>query len=199
ELVVRLHGMFDDYTGPMEGGAQMYRRVMRSNPVLFPAYYPVDDDHRHVSHIMFGNYDEGQYINPYADMVRGYKEYSSSLMLAQLELKQDLGFLTEGLSFDGMLNTHRRSFFDVRRFYNPFWYAPAGIDQQSGSYWNTNVNQVGDNVYLDYGEEGKDIRTTFYVESRVNYYLTFTDKHGVRAMRVFMAQKRLIANAWDLQ
>src|SRR3546814_14332198 len=75
--------MFDDYTGPMDGGAQMYRRVMRANPVLFPAYYPIDEDHQHVKHIMFGNYDEGNYINPYADMVRGYKEYSQSLMLAQ--------------------------------------------------------------------------------------------------------------------
>lgn len=199
ELVVRLHGMFDDYTGPMEGGTQMYRRVMRSNPVLFPAYYPVDNDHRHVSHIMFGNYQEGQYINPYADMVRGYKEYSSSLMLAQLELKQDLGFLTEGLSFDGMLNTHRRSFFDVRRFYNPFWYVPAGVDHQSGSYRITNVNPDGGTDYLDYAEGGKDISTTFYVESRVNYNRTFAEKHGVSAMVVFMAQQRLNANAGDLQ
>lgn len=199
ELVVRLHGMFDDYTGPMEGGAQMYRRVMRANPVLFPAYYPIDEDHEHVKHIMFGNFEEGNYINPYADMVRGYKEYSSSLMLAQLELKQDLGFLTEGLSFNGMLNTHRRSFFDVRRFYNPFWYVPAGFNPQTGAYSVTNVNPDGGTDYLDYDEGGKDISTTFYAESRVNYNRTFAEKHGVSAMLVFMAQQRLNANAGDLQ
>lgn len=199
ELVVRLHGMFDDYTGPMEGGAQMYRRVMRSNPVLFPAYYPIDEDHRHVKHIMFGNYDEGQYINPYADMVRGYKEYSRSLMLAQLELNQDLGFLAEGLSFNGRLNTHRRSFFDVRRYYNPFWYIPVGYNSQTGSYRVTNVNPDDGTDYLDYAEGEKDISTTFYVESRLNYNRVFAEKHGVSAMVVFMAQQRLNANAGDLQ
>ena len=36
EMIVRLSGNFDDYQGPVTGGADMYKRVMRSNPVLFP-------------------------------------------------------------------------------------------------------------------------------------------------------------------
>ncbi len=35
-------------------------------------------------------YDNGNYINPYADMVKGYKEYSKTTVLAQVELKQNL-------------------------------------------------------------------------------------------------------------
>lgn len=41
EMIVRLNGSFDDYTGPIDGGTGMYRKIMRTNPVLFPAYYPV--------------------------------------------------------------------------------------------------------------------------------------------------------------
>src|SRR3546814_3896044 len=77
-------------------GKETYNMVMRTNPVLFPAYYPIDEDHSYLRHIMFGNYDEGQYLNPYAEMVRGYREYSRSRMLAQLELNQDFSFITEG-------------------------------------------------------------------------------------------------------
>src|SRR5690606_30565282 len=113
ELVVRLNGNFDDYTGPIQGGEAFYNMVMRTNPVLFPAYYPIDEDHSYLRHIMFGNYDEGQYLNPYAEMVRGYREYSRSRMLAQLELNQDLSFITEGLAFRSLMNTNRTSFFDV--------------------------------------------------------------------------------------
>src|SRR5690606_36803648 len=112
------------------GGAGTYRNIMRTNPVLFPAYYPKDEEHRFSNHILFGNSGtEGVdlYLNPYADLVKGYKDYSRSTMLAQFEIKQDLGFLAEGLKFRTMLNTTRNAFFEVSRFYDPFFY-------QAGSY-----------------------------------------------------------------
>lgn len=117
EMVVRLSGSFDEYTGPRDGGADMYKKVVRSNPVLFPQYYPLDEQHQFVKHIMFGNSDVGgkNYLNPYADLVSGYKDSSRSLMLAQLELKQDLSFVTQGLNFQMMANTNRAAFFDVSR------------------------------------------------------------------------------------
>ena len=74
EAVVRLHGAFDDYSGPMDGGSSLYNKIMHTNPVLYPAYYEPDAIHQGVKHIMFGNYDTGKYLNPYADMVKGYKE-----------------------------------------------------------------------------------------------------------------------------
>ncbi len=198
ELTVRLSGTFDDYTGPIDGGTSMYRKVMRSNPVLFPAYFPTDSAHRYVKHIMFGNYNNGFYINPYAEMVKGYKDYSRSLMLAQLELKQDLNFVTDGLSFSAMVNTNRTSYFDVSRFYNPFWYELAGYDVLKNVFATTNINPETGTEYLGYDEGPKEISTAFYLESRLNYNKTIK-KHGLSAMLVFMAQTRLDANAGDLQ
>ncbi len=198
ELTVRLSGNFDDYTGPIDGGAGMYYKVMRSNPVLFPSYYPTDSLHRYVKHIMFGNYDEGQYINPYADMVKGYKNYSRSVMQAQLDLKQDFKFITEGLFGSAMVNTNRESYFDVSRFYNPFWYALGGYDKLTNTYFISNINPNTGTEYLGYAEGPKLISTSFYLESRLNYDRTF-NKNGLSGMLVFMAQTRLDANAGNLQ
>lgn len=198
ELTVRLSGTFDDYSGPIDGGTGMYNKVMHANPALFPAFYPTDSQHRYVRHIMFGNYDQGQYINPYADMVRGYKEYSRSLMLAQLEIQQDLKFVTPGLSFNAMVNTNRRSYFAVNRFYNPFWYTLDGYDKLSDTYYISNINPNTGTEYLGYNEDRKEISTEFYLESRLNYNRTMK-KSEVSGLFVFMAQQRLNANAGDLQ
>ncbi|WP_343308220.1 TonB-dependent receptor [Chitinophaga niabensis] len=198
ELIVRLSGNFDDYTGPIDGGAWMYRKVMAANPVLFPAYFPQDEQHRHVKHIMFGNYGEnGEYLNPYADMVKGYKDQSRSQMLAQFEVKQDLSDLVKGLSFRTMVNTNRTSSFDVSRFYNPFWYRVSGYDQLTDKYSISKINDDG-TEYLGYNEGNKILNATFYMESMLNYSRDFK-KHGVSGLLVFITRQSLNANAGDLQ
>lgn len=195
ELIVRLNGNFDDYTGPIEGGTSLYNKVLRSNPVDFPAYYPVDYDHRFVQHIMFGKPASGNqsYINPYADMVKGYKDYSRSLMLAQLELKQNLSFLTQGLSFRTMVNTNRTSFFDVTRAYAPFYYRMTAFDRLSQDYTVTIDNPLTGTEYLDYAEPRKSISSTFYLESALNYGRSF-NKHSLSGLLVYIMREGLSVN-----
>lgn len=199
QMIVRLSGNFDDYSGPINGGSGMYNRVMHANPVLFPAYFPADAQHQFVKHIMYGNYDVGNYINPYADLTRGYKEYSRSLMLAQVEVKQDLNSLTEGLSVRAMLNTNRYSFFDVSRGYSPFYYTLAGYDQLNDNYAITNINENTATEYLGYSEGPKLLTSTFYLESMLNYNRTFNKKHGLSGLLVYMMRNSLEANAGNLQ
>lgn len=198
ELIVRLSGNFDEYTGPIDGGAGMYRKVMRSNPTLFPAYYPIDEDHEYVKHIMYGNFGDGSYLNPYADLTKGYKNYSRSLMLAQLEFKQSLSALTQGLSFRTMLNTNRNSYFDVSRFYNPYYYALAGYDKFSDTYSITSLNEDSGTEYLGYREGDKQVNSTFYLESMLNYNRTF-GKNGFSGLLVYMMRNNVAANAGSLQ
>lgn len=198
QMIVRLSGNFDDYNGPIDGGAAMYGKVMRSNPTLFPAYYPIDNDHSFVRHIMYGNFGDGNYLNPYADMTKGYKEYSRSLMLAQVELKQDLSSVIKGLSFRAMMNTNRSNYFDISRSYNPFYYSLAGYDQTGNTYKIRSLNENTATEYLGYSEGGKTINTTFYMENTLNYNQKFK-KHGVSGMLVYIMQDRRAANAGDLQ
>ena len=54
-------------------------------------------------------------------MVRGYKDESRSMIIASIQIEQDLNFVTEGLNLRVLGNTTRESFFSLNRFYNPFY------------------------------------------------------------------------------
>ncbi len=197
KLAVRLTGNFRDYQGPLNGGSDVYRQVMHSDPVLFPAYYPVDDDHVGIQHIMFGNYQDGSYINPYANLVKGYKNYQRSQMIAAVQLEQDLKFITKGLSFMTLFNLTRLSEFTVNRQFNPYWYKLDRYDSYTGEYHVTRINENGTD-YLTYSESGKTVKNTMYSETRLNYANSF-GRHDVTGLLVLTASESLTANAGSLQ
>lgn len=196
KLGVRLSGSFDDYTGPLTGGSDMYVNVMHSDPVLFPAYYPMDDEHIGIKHIMFGNYDDGSYINPYAQMVRGYKDYHRSQMIAAVQLDQDLSFITKGLKFSTLFNLTRYSYYDVSRAYKPYWYTLSSYDSYTGEYHITRLNEDGTD-YLTYSEGKKDVTSTMYSESRLWWDRRFGN-HALSALGVFTVREKTAANAGSL-
>lgn len=197
KLAVRLTGNFRDYQGPLNGGSDVYRQVMHSDPVLFPAYYPVDDEHVGIQHIMFGNYEDGSLINPYANLVKGYKNYQRSQMIAAVQLEQDLKFITKGLSFMTLFNLTRLSEFTVNRQFNPYWYRLDRYDSYTGEYHVNRINENGTD-YLTYSESGKTVKNTMYSETRLNYNRSF-GKHDVTGLLVFTASESLTANAGSLQ
>ncbi|KAF5036443.1 TonB-dependent receptor SusC [anaerobic digester metagenome] len=197
ELITRLSANFEEYKGPLRGGADMYNLMIHSNPVLFPAHYPADEDFQYAQHILFGNYNNSK-INPYAEMVRGYKEKSRSQILAQVELKQDLAFITEGLTARGMLNVSRLSQFAVNRSYNPFYYEISRYNRLTGDY-KLIETRIG-TEYLGYGElpDEREQSSSFYFEGSVNHARTF-GKHSISSLLVFQARQTLVANAGSLQ
>ena len=197
KLAVRLTGNFRDYQGPLNGGSDVYRQVMHSDPVLFPAYYPVDDDHVGIQHIMFGNYDDGSYINPYANLVKGYKDYQRSQMIAAVEIDQDLKFITKGLTFMTLFNLTRLSEYTVNRQFNPYWYTLDRYDSYTGEYHVNRINENGSD-YLTYSEGAKTVKNTMYSETRLNYANSF-GRHDVTGLLVLTASESLTANAGSLQ
>lgn len=197
KLAVRLTGNFRDYQGPLNGGSDVYRQIMHSDPVLFPAYYPADDDHVGIQHIMFGNYDDGSYNNPYANLVKGYKNYQRSQMIAAVELNQDLKFITKGLSFMTLFNLTRLSEFTVNRQFKPYWYTLDRYDSYTGEYHVRRINDDGTD-YLTYSESGKTVKNTMYSETRLNYNRSF-GRHDVTGLLVLTASESLTANAGSLQ
>jgi TonB-linked SusC/RagA family outer membrane protein len=201
KMTVRLSGTFDDYTGPIDGGGQVYRNIMRTNPVLFPPYYPADEDHKYVQHILFGNYenDGDFYLNPYAELVKGYRDYSRSVMSAQFQVKQDLSFLTDGLRLRSMFNTKRYAYFSMTRAYKPFWYHASNYDKTTDTYDLEMLNEENGTEYLDYNPGRKDVESGFYMETALNYNHTFNKKHTFSGAFVFMVQNRFTGNAGDLQ
>lgn len=198
-VTVRLHGIFDDYQGPIDGGTTVFNKVMKTNPVLFPPYYEPDAENLYTKHILFGNYDNGQYVNPYADMVKGYKESTQSKMLAQFELRQNLDFVIKGLSYRALFNTDRNSYFDVSRFYKPFYYKVALYDKMTDTYTLNSLNEKTGTEYLNYSEGSKTVASVTYFENALEWNRKYDEKHSVGGLLVYTMRERKAGNAGDLQ
>lgn len=203
EIIVRLNGVFDDYNGPIPGGTALYNQVIRSSPVDFLPAYPRGGEHAHVRHIMFGRPGEDgkSFNNPYANMVSGYKDYTRSLMMAQLEWKQDLAVLTEGLRFRSMFNTNRISRFDINRSYNPFYYGVTSMDRRTGDYTLEVFNESSGTEWLDYSVPNGDRvqSSVFYLESALDYNRVFGGKHSLSGLLVSIMRSEIDAHATNLQ
>lgn len=200
KLDVRISGTFDDYQGPLDGGSQMYSKAIKANPVLFPATYAPDEGRQYANHILFGNDGlNAEYMNPYAEMLKGYKESNTTVINAQLQLNQDLKMITEGLKFRILGNVSRDSYFDLTRSYNPFYYSIGMYDKQKDIYTLGALNPDKGTDYLGYTQGEKKVSSALYLESALSYDRTFDDKHNVSGMLVFMAREGLNGNEKTLQ
>ena len=197
QLNVRLSGTFDDYNGPLQSATKAYRDIMRAVPTKFQPYYPPGENYKYLQHIMFGNADEGGYLNPYAQMVRGYREYNQSRMQAQLELNQELDMVTEGLSATLRATTTRYSFYEVSRAYNPFYYKYEGVNEDNNPFY-TIYNEDSGTEYLDYSQGGKEVTSLFFMQGLVNYQRKFGD-HSLNGMVVGTMNSELDGNPGSLQ
>ncbi|MBO9593822.1 MAG: TonB-dependent receptor [Niabella sp.] len=197
-IKVNMAGNFDDYNGPLGGGSVMYERVMHSNPVRFPAYYPTPPELSYLKHTLFGNYRESEtaplMVNPYADMVRGYKDESRSFMSAQMEVKQNLNFLAQGLNFRIMANVNRTSNFSTTRQFFPFWYQVSAYDKASNTYSLMGLNPESSTEYLNYIPGERKLSASFYMESALNYNRTFGTKHSFGQMLIYTMRHKVDQN-----
>ena len=184
EAAVRVHGSFTDYNGPISGGSDMYQKILQVSPVRFPAYYEPDAAYSGVNHILFGNYGTGQYMNPYAELVRGYRQESSSRMMAQIELKQDFGEWVKGLTGRLLGNTERYSLFNVQRSYSPYYYDVDFYDRLTNEYRLREINPTTGTEYLSYEPGDKTINSTFYGEASLSYNKRVKENHALSGMLV---------------
>ena len=219
EGIVRLYGQFDDYTGPLggndangnwvSGGGNIFNKAVWSNPVAFPATYPREllpyIDHPLFGGAVTGNGSTTLLTNPYAEMVKGYEVYKASTVQTQIELKQDLKELTPGLRARAMGYVRRYSYYRVSRQYNPFYYSGTlnpETQEISLSLLNSgllgSIGQVG-SEYLNYSEGAKNLSSTLYLETAVNYNRTFAEKHDVSGMLINIIQSNESGNAGELQ
>ncbi len=221
-LIVRMYGQFDDYTGPvggfdengarLSGGEQTFRNAMNANPVMFPAVYPASLQ-PFIDHPLFGSaqtrntdlsLSSTMYVNPYAEMVKGYQVYKTSNIQPQLELKQDLSGITPGLSARAMGYLRRVSFYRVNRNYQPFFYQ-AHVNPQTQTYnlralndgSATSLQPVG-REFLDFVQDAKEIDSRIWAEGTVNYNRVFNEKHAVGGMLISYMSSYETANEMDV-
>jgi TonB-linked SusC/RagA family outer membrane protein len=198
EVIIRLSGSFDDYTGPLDGGSDLFRKAINANPVYFLPYYQPDEANKFAKHILFGNYASGGYLNPYSEMLKGYRTEDRSTMYAQFEAKQDFGFLIDGLSARALFNINRYSLLPIRRQYIPFFYSLAATSDPN-SYILTPLNPDTGTDYLDFVPSDRQLESTMYFEGALTYNKTFAEKHSVSGLMVFTVREMHNGTTNDFQ
>jgi TonB-linked SusC/RagA family outer membrane protein len=199
ELILRVNASYDEYLGPIRGGSDMYKSVMQANPVMFKPYYVPDEQFSYAKHILFGNYGHSGYINPYAESLKGYRDYSKNLMLTQFEFKQKLDMLTEGLKARIMVNMDRYSEYTVDRQYFPFYYNISSFDLLTNTYKLQRLNPDGGDETINYMPRGRYVNSTFYMEAVAEYNRVFSEKHTVNGMLVYIVRQKKSGISEDLQ
>lgn len=199
ELILRMSATFDEYTGPIGGGSFMYKEVMQANPVLFKPYYEPDQQFAYAKHILFGNYGNASYVNPYAQALKGYNDYSKNTMLVQFEFKQKLDMLTKGLDFRMKVNMDRYSEYNVDRNYSPFFYNIVAYNPFNDDYLLNRLNPNSGTEYIGYNPGERKINTAFYIEAAAEYNRVFNDKHNVNGLLVYTMRNEKSGIAKDLQ
>ncbi|WP_208643597.1 SusC/RagA family TonB-linked outer membrane protein [Pedobacter miscanthi] len=209
---IRVYGQFDDYNGPLGSGKEVFQRAMFANPVNFPMRFPADYAPR-IKHVLFGNavvqsvpgsvVGGNLYVNPYADLVRGYRQSNTSNLQPQIEVNQDMKGIIPGLKARFMGYVQRTSGYNVSRAYNPFYYSANSLDGSNITLTEINgggpqsIGVVGSD-YLNYAEGSKDIKSVLYTETAINYNQLFK-KHSVSGMLVGILRNSLSGNAGSLQ
>ena len=222
EGTIRMYGQFDDYKGPIggrdaqgrriNGGQRIFSSALYSNPVLFPDIYPAELS-PFTTHPMFGGAETrpGSGVlaqNPYAEAVSGFQEYKNSTFQVQIELKQDLDFITEGLSARAMGYIRRFQYFDVSRGFTPFYYS-SRRNPENGEIILNVINDGSEGAlggvsgagseFLDYTPGVKNLDARIHVETALNYNRVFNKVHNVSGMLINLLQSFQTGNAGFLE
>ena len=137
-----------------------------------------------------------EYTNPYAELTKGYKDYSKSTMDAQFELKQDLSFITKGLNVRGLFNTSLYAYFEVGRASNPYFYNVGSYDKNS-SYTIMQLNEdANPTEYLESTGSWTDVQSTVYMEAAMSYNRSFGN-HDISGLLVYQRREKKVSNITD--
>lgn len=182
KLGVKAYGRFDDYNGPLKGGEATFNQIMYTSPVRFQPFYEPTEQFKYVDHILFGNDGNANYVNPYAELVRGYRENRESVLMLQAEFSADLSKVVEGLDMFFMGNSNRTSVAGISRAYQPFYYNISSYDRLTGDYGLELINEDDGTEYLNFSPEQTTVANNLYIQGQFNYNRNFSDKHGVSGL-----------------
>lgn len=129
----------------------------------------------------------GQRVNPYNLLMHsGYtKEWRTSIQ-SKVQVNQKLDFLTKGLSWRGIISFDADLLYVAKRTKNPTQYYATGRDPETGALQYKTVVE-GSDVLGSNLSNSSDKK--IYFETSFIYNRTFTEKHDVGAMILYMQKE----------
>lgn len=187
---LHLNAQFGNRRGPGTSTSDLFNAVYMTNPVCFPAFFPNESD---VNHIRFGNSvltGSRLNMNPYAEMMKSYKEVNYSTINASLTGKQKLDFITEGLAFSVLVNMKSYAESSYINTIDPYYYRvmPNSWDASDPGFYMTESLQKGTD-YIAQGGINRYSDRTFYLDARLTYNRRFNKDHNVSGMLMYMMRE----------
>jgi TonB-linked SusC/RagA family outer membrane protein len=117
-------------------------------------------------------------------MVKGYKDRFTNTIFSQVQIEQDLSFITEGLKFRGMASVRTYTENENSREYTPFYYGMAEVETELGIENYLYRIQEG-TEFLNNPEVNNFGNSRFYYEFVTEYNRKFKELHEVGGLLVF--------------
>lgn len=185
KIELRMNAQIRQHIGTNQSTDDIFRRVLYSNPVEFPIQFPAQPGD---THIRFGSYEfttNSFRLNPYAEMLRTYREARQNTLNTSLKLNQKLGFITEGLSGTVLVNFKTFSSNSYYRTIEPYLYRV-----KDGSY-NPATNEyelarlgTGGTDYIAQSAISRNADQTFVLQTTLDYNRQFGD-HNLAGMLLY--------------
>lgn len=186
-LDINMNSIFENYTGPVDNTDVIFASVMNSNPVEFPKFYLPDEEHAYVKHTLFGSDATGSMSNPFARMVRGYKDGSTGRITSQFSFDQDLDVLTEGLKARAKVSIKSDSYSQSIRSYDPYLYNIKSYDEFTDTYVLQEVHRGTD--ALGNPVPWRDGVFRIYMEGGLTYAKVFNDDHDISGLLIYTQEE----------
>lgn len=132
KVAAKFYSLFERYNGPIVSASDIFRQVAQANPANFPKVFEADEASADFNHTLFGNKGNGGFANPYAESVRGFKDRFSNTTLAQFQINQDLGFITDGLKLRALASVRTYTENQNERSFTPFYYGISEVETSEG-------------------------------------------------------------------
>lgn len=171
--------------GPIESVGTLFNYALSALPCEFPAVLPGEETDTFVRFGTANAWDGNTFVNPYAQLCRGYSDKFRGHFTSALTVNQDLGFITEGLSLTGMATFYNRVYSAVNRSFTPFLYQLTDYDvDPDGVYSYTSTSTNTGTTYLG-TSRGRDGYRELAFQVKLDYARTFNKKHDVGVTFVY--------------
>ncbi len=183
-----IQGYISEGNYPGVGNGTIFSAAMEAPPVEYPVIYP--------GGYVPGRSSNGGLRNPYADVAkRGYRTETKNQLYSNLNLNQDLKFITEGLSFRGLFSfdTYNENFITRSKRESTYFVDQDFPYSQDGELILRET--YNGNNFLGYGSSN-DGNRRFYIETSLNYDRTF-GKHTFGGLLLFNRNDYIDAFAGD--
>ena len=187
---LRLMAQIGNRKGTGSSTSDIYKSVIQANPVAFPATLPREEGDDQI--IRFGSTSFGSGAmaqNPYQNMLSTYKEENYNTLNTSLNLTQDLGFLTEGLSLKALVNFNNKAVTWYQHSISPYFYKvkDGSWSKDAPDVFESELLKNG-SPYLNQGSINRATNQTFYFDARLDWKRTFNN-HNVSAMLMYMMRE----------